>query len=56
MMKNMLFEKIDIHSITERKNTIWILTIDFSIKIQAYVDNENYLLIEDDTMQAISLN
>ena len=34
----------------------WILTIHFSIKFQAYVGNENDILIEDDIVKAISFN
>ena len=34
----------------------WILTIHSSIKIQAYVEDDNDILIEDDIMKAISFN
>ena len=54
-MKNWFLEDGYEHNqILEKHN--WILTIHFSFEIDAYVEDENVKIIEDDILKAISFN
>ena len=54
MIKKCCAEQMDIHRSTDRKKHNWILTIHFSIKFQAYVEDDNDIIIEDDIVKAMS--
>ena len=47
---------MDIHRSTDRKNTIGYSLFISKYKFQAYVEDENDILIEDDIVKSISFN
>ena len=49
-------EQMDIHRNTDRENMIGCLLLIHQLKLQAYVADENYILVEDDTVKTISFN
>ena len=56
MTKNNCVEQMDIHIIIDRKNTIGYSLFISQWKIQAYVEDYNDILIEDDIVKAIHFN
>ena len=56
MIKKCCVEHMDIHISTDSKNTIGYSLFISQLKIQAYVEDDNDVLIEDDTLKYISFN